>query len=244
MLHIGTHKTGSTSIQRFLREHGELLATVGAGYPLGFLLADSHAELPLLTVRPERLWPARLRLPETQRPAWLAAARDHVRSEVRAFPADVLVYSHEDLSYVRSDEELERLRHLLDGPAIEVVVFLREPSAFLRSYRDQLAAMGFELSDDPSSFAYVEPDSWLVDHAALLDGYRRWFGADQVTVIDYDEALRQDESVIPALTDRLGIPRAALPALDRYALNRSGQQHRPTEEQLAQVRRRIIEQAP
>jgi hypothetical protein len=65
-----------------------------------------------------------------------------------------------------------------------------------------------------------------------------------VDVIDYDAVMARDGSVIPAFTDRLGIERAGLPPLDQYVLNQSGNQVRPTDEQLAVLRRRIVEQAP
>ena len=85
VLHIGTHKTGTTSLQHFLHnEVGELLASVDAVYPPGFAVPTAHAELPLLAVRPELMWPARLRLPEVQDPDWLAAARRHVRGHLEA----------------------------------------------------------------------------------------------------------------------------------------------------------------
>ncbi|MEO7573743.1 MAG: sulfotransferase [Acidimicrobiales bacterium] len=244
VLHIGTHKTGTTSLQHFLRDQdGGLLATVGAGYPPGFVLPEAHSELALLTVRPERTWPARIRLPGTQHPTWLAAAEAHVREQLSASPHQTLVYSHEDLSYLRSAGEIEHLRHLLRGPEVQIVVFLREPAALLRSYREQLSAMEFELSDEPSSFAYVAPDSWLVDYDALLGAYRRGFGEDNVHVIDYDEVVRCGGSVIPAFAQLLGIASASLPSLDQYFRNRTGTQRRPTDEQLAAIRRRIAEQA-
>lgn len=245
VLHVGTHKTGSTSLQQFLRDQDDgLLATVGASYPPGLVLPASHSELPLLAIRAERTWPARLRLPETQRPVWLAMAEAHVRSLVSASDREVVVLSHEDLSYVRHDDELERLRDLLGAPSVRVVVFLRAKGAFLRSYRSQLEATGFALSDDPASFAYVEADSWLVDHAALVGGYQRWFGDGNVEVIDYEDTVARDGSVIPAFAELLGISRSALPPLDPYFLNRSGTHLRPTDEQLAALRRRLSEQAP
>jgi hypothetical protein len=246
VLHVGTHRTGTTSLQHFLHTQAELLASVGAAYPPGFLFPSVHSELPLLAARAEWLWPARIRLPETRRPAWLAAAAAHVREQLRAPIQPVLVYSHEDLSYLRTDDELERLRDLLAVPSVDVVVCLREPGAFLRSYRDQLTALGFELSDDRDSFAYVGEDSWLVDYEALLGGYRRWFGADRVHVIDFDADADTgaEGSIIPAFGDLLGIPRASLPPLDTYFLNRAGRPVRPSDEQVAAIRRRIVEQAP
>src|SRR3954452_14610234 len=110
LLHVGTHKTGSTSLQHFFRDQNyTLLAAVGASYPDGFLIPTMHSELPLLTIRPERLWPARIRFPETQGETWLAAAAQHVRTTVHSSPLDILVWSHEDLSYLRFDDEFQRL---------------------------------------------------------------------------------------------------------------------------------------
>jgi hypothetical protein len=245
LVHVGTHKTGTTSIQGFLRDEEDgLLASVGGHYPPGFLLPTVHTDLPLLTIRPERTWPARLRFPETQRGSWQAAARAHVRRQVVEADADLLVYVHEDLSYLRFDDELERLAELFAGRAVSVVAVLRDDDAFLRSYRSQLAGTGFATSDDPTSFAYVEPDSWLLDHEALLDGYRRWFGADHVTVLDYDHLVAVDGTVIPAYAELLGLDRAALPPLDRYHYNASGSHIRLSDDELRAIRRDLASRYP
>jgi hypothetical protein len=244
VLHVGTHKTGTTSLQQFLRDHADtLLAEAGVDYPPGLVIPNAHAELPLLAVRPDRLWPARIRLPETRDPAWLAAAERHVREVLRASRRPVVVLSHEDLSYARFDDELVRLRDLLGDAPVRVIVFLREARSFLESYRAQLVATGFELSDDPTSFAYVEPDSWLVDQDGLLEGYRRAFGASSVEVFDYQSTVDRDGSVIPTVAERLGIPRSSLPPLEPYVLNQTGATLRPTDEVLAEIRRRLVQQA-
>jgi hypothetical protein len=244
VLHVGTHRTGTTSLQAFLRAHEALLADVQTSYPPGFLIPTVHAELPLLTIRPDRTWPARLRFPETQRASWMAAARAHVRATVTAATNQRLVYVHEDLSYLRHDDELERLRELFEGSAVHVVVVLREPEAFLRSYRAQLLGTGFEPSEDPTSFAYLAADSWLVDHEALLHGYRRWFGDANVTVLDYDAAMGRDGSMIPSITDLLGIERSALPSLEGFHYNGSGSAIRLPAEQLLAIRNDLAERYP
>lgn len=244
ILHIGTHKTGTTSLQHFLRTHDEtLLAGVGACYPPGFLLRESHSELPLVAARPDRLWPARIRLPEVRRRTWVEAAAAHVRRVV-ASDAPLLVLSHEDLSYLREDDELDALAALLEGRHVQVVAYMREAPDFLRSYAEQLTAAGFELSEDTSSFAYVGADSWLVDRSSLLDAYGSRFGPSNVTAIPFEEAVGRDGSVIPSFTDLLGIERGALPDLSPFELNRSGATVRPSEEQLRALRQRILEQAP
>lgn len=244
MLHIGPHKTGTTSLQQFLHDEVDgLLAAARAWYPTGLVVPTAHSELPLLTVRPERTWPARIRLPETCDAAWLEVARAQVRSWFAEARQPRLVLSHEDLSYLRSDDELDHLRALLGDHPVRVIAVRRDRSDFLHSYASQLHATGFPPSEDPTSFAYVEPDSWVADHDALLAGFRRTFGEERVEVVDYEEAMARDGSVIPALADRIGIPRAALPALDAYRLNQRGSHLQPSPERLAALRRRLAEQA-
>jgi hypothetical protein len=241
VLHVGTHRTGTTSLQGFLRAHDDLLATVDTGYPPGFLLPVVHTELPLLTVRAERTWPARLRFPETRRASWVAAAQEHVRAQVTADGPSTLVYIHEDLSYLRYDDELERLRGLFAGCEVQVVVVLRERESFLRSYRSQLLGTGFELSDDPDSFAYLGEDSWLLDHDALVGGYQRWFGKTNVAVLDYDATMERDGSVIPVFAELLGIDRASLPSLEAFHYNGSGAAIRLPDDELLAIRRDLDE---
>jgi hypothetical protein len=244
ILHVGTHKTGTTSLQQFLGDENDgLLAAAGAFFPPGFMIPRLHSDLPLLTLRPDLVWPMRLRFPETQSERWLAAAEAHVRGQVRTATRDVLVYSQEDLSYARFDHEVERLADLFDGLPVTVVVFLRDRRSFLDTYTAQLTATGFPLSDDPASFSYVRDDSWLLDYDALVDTYRRGFGSDNVKVFDYDAAVAADTTVIPAFAELLGIPRDSLPPLGRYFLNRTGRNFRPTDEQLAAIRERVVEQA-
>ena len=245
VLHVGIHKTGTTSIQQFLRDQNDgLLAAAGASYAEGFLIPIVHTELPLVTIRSERTWPARLRFPETQRRSWQVAAKAHVRDQVNASKPDRLVYLHEDLSYLRYEDEFERLRDLLTGRTVTVVVFLREPEAFLRSYAAQIEGTGFELSDDPSSFAYVQPDSWLVDYDALLAGYRDCFGAANVEVFDYDQTVERDGTVIPTFAEELGISRSTLPPLDGYFLNTNGAHIRLPPAHLSAIRERLARLYP
>jgi hypothetical protein len=240
VLHVGTHKTGTTSIQTFLRDENDgLLAAAGYAYPSGFLLPVVHLELSLLTIRPERVWPARLRFPETERASWRAAARAHVRAQIENAEPAGLVYVNEDLSYLRFDDEFERLGALLEGRSVQVVICLRDRAAFMRSYRAQIEGTGFEPSDDPGSFAYVRPDSWLVDYDALVEGYERRFGAANVHVLDYEAIMAGDGTVIPAFAEVVGIPRSSLPRLDKYRFNATGQHIRLPQQQLDAIRRQL-----
>jgi hypothetical protein len=90
----------------------------------------------------------------------------------------------------------------------QVIVFRREPAAFLRSYRKQLEKLGIEASCDPTSFAYVENDSWLIDFDGMVDAFSRRF---PTRVLSYEEAIAQFGSVIPAFLLSLEIDPGTAP---------------------------------
>jgi hypothetical protein len=227
VLHIGTHKTGSTSLQRFLRdENGGALASVGARFPEGVIHPDNHLELQILAMRPERRTEAaRRRHPETLEPAWIRSTEDRVRAEIAG--GGTIVYSAETLSYLRFPDELDRLLALLSGAGgsggtdVQMVMYTRDPAAFLRSYTLTLRLLGVDLSADPESNAYVQPDTWLVDYASRIALWERFLGAERVTVLDYDALVAAEGSVIPSFARVLGIEPAALGDLSGYFLNRS-----------------------
>jgi hypothetical protein len=220
LLHIGTHKTGSTSLQQFLRDENErLVASVGARFPQGFVLPNNHVELHMLTMRAERDSVIRRTRPEWGDEGWSRAATRHVRRQASLESERLSVWSAEGLSFLRYDDEFERLTGLFDGVDIEIIVFVRNRADFLDSYKDTLVRLRIPFSKDPDSVAYVEPDTWLVDVEERIAMWRRTFGSARVTVLDYDAVVGREQSIIPAFAAKIGIAREALPELSGYYVN-------------------------
>lgn len=211
VLHIGTHKTGTTAFQRYCLENRAWLAGQGVDLFVHASGAPQAHELPLLALRDDLTIPLRVRNPD-----WTL---DEAKGEMRRTVADALgqdggarlLFSHEALSFARTDAEIDTLRALLGAVVVRVVVMLRRPDDYLASWKKQLERMGFSsTSSYRTSFQYTEPDSWLVDFERLLAVYRDGFGADQVTVLDYDAAVEADASVVPVLLETCGVDRSSL----------------------------------
>jgi hypothetical protein len=183
----------------------------------------SHIELSLACLRPERL--------EEQRPfadRLLAALGDDARTvdpvwaervsaEVARHPADRLLYSCENLSWIRYPDELARLAALFPGARITAVMFVRDPDDFLASYQ---AMSRFVRGDgsDPGSIWHFGPSTWLVDYQERIDLWRGALG-ERFHVFEYERCVAADGSTIPTLLDVLGIDRSLLDDPGRYFLN-------------------------
>ena len=192
-VHIGTHKTGTTSFQNWLRDNESALRErFGLGVYHGVF--PNCREVGLACASPERSLPTR-GISQWVDPEWRRHVGELVAAQL-ARPED-LVLSSEALSFLRSPTEIEHLAELLRERDVTILVVLRNRPDFLESWANHLRRDRYKLSRDPSSFAYVRPDSWLADYEMLLGAYRAVFGEDHVRVIDYDKALSEQGSIIP-----------------------------------------------
>ncbi|QOX79678.1 glycosyltransferase family 2 protein [Trichlorobacter lovleyi] len=198
LLHIGHFKTGTKSIQRFLRDE------VGAPvFPVGKWLENVHLELSAYCLREpvqrELCRSAMFKVVLGRDGADLQLLRQEVYQTVRAQVESALpqlIYSNEALSLLREVSELDALFELFDGREVDVVIYRRNPADFLASYELTLRHLGFVFDDDADSMTNLREDSWLLDFDARADLWRR--RAASVTVIDYDIQVAQSGTVIPS----------------------------------------------
>ncbi len=223
IVHIGTHKTGSTSLQYWLTHNASQLE---AHYGFGVYrpIHPNGRELALWCANPDRQIPTIREIPEWQSPTWRTPSFGHMRSEIER-DVDTLVASNETLSLLRTPDEVERLRELFAPRRVEIILVTRRPTDFLRSWREQLIRDGFSESSDPTSFAYLNADSWLVDYDEILQSYRHVFGDDHVHHVDYDAALSRDSSIIPAVMAHVVGDTGNLPEWRDVRRNRGSRRH-------------------
>lgn len=206
-LHIGTHKTGSTSLQRWLREHENLLLDNGYRLFHSQHTRDNHVELYLASMRYERDSFAKQSMTDIKFDEnYTAMVSGRVKEFLSSSEQEKAIFTTEGLSLLRHKDELQRLGEILadESASITIIVFLRDASDYLTSYRAQLLRkIGRKPSRDYWSALYVEDDTWLTDYEGLLDAYSSEFGHDSVQVIDYDEQMRSKGNIIPAFLDAI-----------------------------------------
>jgi hypothetical protein len=208
-LHIGSYKTGSTSIQRFVLDHAEELREQGIALYRGQFSRENHLELYVASLRYERDSFAKLGVCKDLKfdTAFTKQVADRVHRFLRDCNEQHVLFTSEGLCLLRHEDEIERLKMIIDAAMADVtiILYLRNKPDFLRSYTNQLLKVdGRKPSQDYASSLYVEPDTWLIDYDSLVAAYRSGFGPNNVVVIDYDEEMKREGNVIPSFLRAVG----------------------------------------
>lgn len=179
-LHIGRAKTGSSSIQRTLRDNTKRLAALGFCYP-GEKRNHNYVVQSLADKD-------------------LCGAEALLR-EVREAESDVIV-SGEGFQNLRP----AIVREWLGTLDVQVIVYLREQAEVLASSYQQRVKDGLVTS---SFEEYAETFS-TIDYVPFLDAWSEAFGRDHLTVRIYDTASFANESVVLDLLTIVGIDPGSL----------------------------------
>jgi hypothetical protein len=213
ILHIGTHKTGSTSFQKYVHHDRDRLARAGIAVYDSFERPTNHIELYLGTLDPRVETFGRQRLDGRYGPDYAARVKDSIARQMAAAPGETMLFTTEGLSLLRTPEECRHLRGLFpdDVTRFDIVCVLRDKPGFLASYRTQLLKRpGRQPSADPRSALYVEDDTWLIDYDRMIQAYLSVF--DSLRLVGYSR-----DGLLERLCDAIGLP---APEAD-FAFNRS-----------------------
>ncbi|MEM6535367.1 MAG: hypothetical protein AAF613_06980 [Pseudomonadota bacterium] len=221
IVHIGFHKTGTTSIQHFMQANRTGLQQLGYWFYQGVHKAENHVELHTSTMRQERDSTFKSMFDLDFGEAYAKAAAERIAAFFEAVGEGTSIFSGEGVSLLRYPDEVERLASMLPDE-VSIIAYQRNREDYRRSYLAQLRRLGLDKVSDTQSHAYLEDDSWMLDFPARLDLFRQAFGQENVHVIDYDAVNTQDGSVIPSFLRMLDIADAFSPETwQQFRLNTS-----------------------
>jgi len=180
IVHIGTSKTGSTSIQRVLSRQREAIASQGVYYPAS-PGAESHVLLVMAAAASRHLYGS------ADRPIWqgigpdarLARFREEFAAEMAALPRSIhrVIISAEQFSLLLRDPvSVQNLHDLLAPYAyrIKVVVYLRRQDRHFVSLYNELLRAGN--APAPKLLEMRVHAQYNYNYAALLNRWVRVFG--------------------------------------------------------------------
>jgi hypothetical protein len=228
ILHIGTMKTGSTTIQHLLSHNRDELAAQGVHYPQGpanhLLLAFMFTSNPgIYSNFGAAIWKG---MEPAQR---LARYNTQFQTEMSALPPSinrVIVSSEQFSQSVLKQEDMTRLRDYLRTlfDDITVVVYLRRQDAHFASLYAQRLRTG--MGRKPS-FDVLRRQVENYDYAEMLDNWAEVFGEDamrpRVFSRDTDKSFDVVDDFL-ALCDLRDLNKAELATQPRNpSMNLSGQ---------------------
>lgn len=207
-IHIGTHRTGTTSLQKFLVQNADTLADAGWHVVTdpyrrkaisANLISLSNAILRTslktrkrVGGRASRPWP------------WVRRrVLRRFRQIIEDAPADRLILSAEAFCFCRTDKEERRLLELTRGHDVRVVVTFRDDAEWRRSRASQ-----FPPGSPIDRLRKRVPDAnmidgeWYFDKTAIADF---WQKIGDLRVVDYERAVAERGSTVPAVLEAMGV---------------------------------------
>lgn len=209
ILHVGTEKTASTSLQNFLMINRAALLDQGVLFPQSVFTRKIANE-------PDRT------------SGHLELLRNLAAGDISAFAAEIaadgaqahtLVLSAENLFHYERDAHLELLAQLLDGCEVTLVAVLRDQTEWILSYYNESVANGWNMETRPIGRFVVDAiATGKVDYAGLLARMVNIIRPAQVRLFHY-ATLRRKGTALSAFCDLAGI------ALPPEAFARQGRSH-------------------
>ncbi|WP_371060846.1 hypothetical protein [Rhodosalinus sp. 5P4] len=199
VLHIGTHKTASTTIQDTFAANAALLARHRLIYPVLGAVSGHHGFVcDWISLNPV------YQLPGGSGEALRKLTRKYATTE-----STVFLSSEEFSRCGEGDVDLAEIRDILsDFETIEVICVLREQWQFLQSVYLELSK-----KQQPPGAPHIVSKSietgviggLFVDYNLLIDRLERVFLPEEITLLDYNRSKTSEGGIISILLRVLGI---------------------------------------
>lgn len=185
ILHIGTEKTGSTSIQEFLFEHKDVLPQHGFYYPTS-LGQKNHRLLHAIVADPgytKGPFKYYKNIDQKKKTSLCSEWISGFEAELKLHHNKTWIISSEQLhSRLRSSQSVERLSQFLTRyfDQIQVIVYLRKPISCAVS----MLSTALKTGTQDVSLPHLDNPYWsnLVDHRATLVRWSRYFSCINVRI--------------------------------------------------------------
>ena len=196
-LHIGTHKTGTTSIQKFLDHNRSKLLDLGYLYPLSGrpdALSVAQHKLPWGFMGAKRLKKAAGKQ-EGLRQEW-----NKLHKEIAREKKQNVIISAEDFSNLKA-KRIRAVKKRLSRYDTKVVVYLRkQDDFFLSSYSQVLKGSAFYKSIEE----YIKQGWHRGNYYDFLEVWSKAFGKENIVVKVYEQ-LQMKQGLMPSFLEAIGL---------------------------------------
>lgn len=210
VLHIGRHKTGTSSIQQTFAANPGILRRQGLLYPASLPVNQSGFFIDAFSPDPWR-HPnnRRFNLSREALQQRVATQFRDFRAEVADFSGDRIVLCAEDACTL-GFESVARIRKTFDDilmPDYRVVLYTRHPVSYASSAIQQnVKGNGLTIEDAKR----IHLAGGGKRYSEIVDAYARVFGHDAVTLRSFEAAVKEKTNVVNDFSDVLGMDATGL----------------------------------
>ncbi|MEL7506483.1 MAG: hypothetical protein AAFN42_04045 [Cyanobacteria bacterium J06554_1] len=178
-LHIGTAKTGTTTLQRFLCKNENVLSDLGYLYPK----SGRPANNPIAHYNLANAIKSDSRLYNRHTGKWTDVSHQFIdlHQEIEQQNLSNVIVSCE--SFSRDPKELDKLKHELSRYEVKILVYLRKQEKFLLSAYIESIKQGSYLSFKE----YIDKKLDLVNYYGLLSLWSSLFGKDNLIIRVFEQ---------------------------------------------------------
>jgi hypothetical protein len=175
ILHIGRHKTGSTSLQSFLALNEELLlASSGILYPRAGRDAEMHYHHPIFQD-----------VIEDGRPMNTCLVEEIIDESNRKDASRVLLSSEMISRSSVTEEQLQEIRNSFGKNRVSIIVYLRKQDTMLQSMYAERVKRGLLVA--PDTIFDIEGS---LDYHAFIVKFANVFGKQAITIRIFEHAVQ------------------------------------------------------
>lgn len=227
-LHIGVHKTGSTSIQESLGKLRDILISHGYLYPsfeIDGTMINNHS-IPffsIFTKSPELYHPNVSRGYDSMDKIQILHEQYKIQliQQLENFKGENLIISGEDISVLDPDSIRDLKEYLFQVTntevAIKITLFCRNPITYARSHIQEIVKGGQVLEVEMKNyFSFVK-----THYRKRIGNFLTAFPQDSISVIKYEDAISHQYGLLGAFLNAIGTDQRLAKDFNRKRLNKS-----------------------
>ena len=210
VLHIGTEKTATTSLQSFFSINKSRLSKAGIWYPnsenLDYCQRNAHFPLAasMFTECPDFITPTKYFQPE---PLFAKLFKDFESREEHT----LLLSAEHFSSRCSRPERISRLGQVLAGRDVEIIVYLRpQHELLLSAYSTFLKSGGKKTLEEVARQQWLRPGTPYFNYLKMVERWWETFGDDSVTVRIFQKEQFNGGSIYTDFMATLGVGESTL----------------------------------
>ncbi len=197
-LHVGMHKTGTTTIQHFLYHNRRMLSRYGLLYPSRHTYGYAHHETSNFFNKKEDFLPGFIEDRYGDRKNWESAINAQ-KKEMLSSSIDKLILSSE--TFMRCNHAM--VREYYDEFEIKIIIFLRRQDTWLESTLNQNMKMNMDMETGLEDHTRKKEKN--LDYYRLINLWAEHFGRDNLIIVPFQKSSFPD-SLESTFLQLVGVP--------------------------------------